>query len=81
MPDFHSNLPNVGDIVYYEPPNNQGNYFKCKIELIPEEKDAVVVRSLEESDEESINSSRLSILSYSYPGRFPKFYKEKPTTK
>ena len=39
--EFKKTIPSVGEEVYIEHPTNQGTYFKCRIEFIPEEKDKV----------------------------------------
>lgn len=78
LPDFQANIPEVGEVVFIERPNSQGKYTKCRIEYVPPEKDAVLIRNLEEGATRAYGQSPISLVAYDYPGRFPRFYKEIP---
>lgn len=76
LPEFQKNIPNIGEEVYVEFPNNQGEYFEARIEYISEERDQVLIKLLEK--ENAYGKSSLHIVGYGYPERFAKFYKQKP---
>lgn len=78
LPDFQANIPEVGEVVFVERPNSQGKYTKCRIEYVPPEKDAVLIRNLEEGAARAYGQSPISLVAYENPGRFPRFYKEIP---
>lgn len=76
LPAFQESLPEVGQVVYMEYPNNEGSNIKVKIEFIPPERHMVLVRYLDGRD--VFGQPRLSVVSYEHPGRFVRFYKEPP---
>lgn len=69
--EFKKVIPQVGDVVYVEHPNNLRTYYKCLVEFVPPEQDQLLVRYLDDKDL-GYGQSKLALLCYSYSTEYGK---------
>lgn len=83
LSEFKKVAPSIGDTLYLEHPNNLGKHFKCMIEFVSPEKDAILVRYIDKEKSRFFNDSKYSLIKASYVSKvdrdvFPIFRKVKP---
>lgn len=70
---FKQSIPKTGKIVLIEFPCNLGKRFKVRVEFVPEERDNVLVRFLDETN--AYGQTKLMVVGYGAPGAFVKFFR------